>query len=356
VQHDEDDDSMPGQDSFIDVICNMVGILIVLVTIFGMRASQAPAEGPSAKSCVIGSNGASRSLHSAHDIDVAKLQAELDDALRLAHQTENEANTAIVQAVDLRLESQLLEAQREELTLTQAIVESKIAERRAKLDADGQRQFDVQRNITAAQIRLHELTQEQVSLLSAPAEIAEIECVPTPLAKTVTGQELHIRLKHGQLAVVPDEALLKEAYGRGADYLRTGLSQHEEAQDTYGPINGFRMRYSVEKYEEVLPGPSPLTPARRTALVHTAVFLPTNDNLGQDMEQALLPSSPFMQALRAKRSGAPAVIAWVYPDSYAELRSLKKALWEAAIPLAVRPLSEGKNIVFSTAGTKSEAQ
>ena len=356
MQHDEDDDSMPGQDSFIDVICNMVGILIVLVTIFGMRASQAPADGTTARSRASGPGSAVKLPSPANQADVAKLQADLDNAVRLAHQTEDEARTAVVQAVDLRLESQLLEAQREELTLTQAIVESKIAERRAKLDADGQRQFDVQRDITAAQIKLHELTQEQVSLLSAIPEVAEIECVPTPLAKAVTGQELHIRLKHGQLAVVPDEALLKEAYGRGADYLRTGLSQHEEARDTYGPINGFRMKYSVEKYEEVLPGPSPLTPARRSVLVHTAVFLPTTDNLGQDMEQALLPDSPFMQALRAKRSSAPAVIAWVYPDSYAELRSLKKALWEAAIPLAVRPLSEGKQIVFSTAGTKSEAQ
>jgi len=42
MRHDEDpeDDSMPGQDSFIDVICNMVGILITLVVVNGMRVSQ----------------------------------------------------------------------------------------------------------------------------------------------------------------------------------------------------------------------------------------------------------------------------------------------------------------------------
>jgi hypothetical protein len=329
----------------------MVGILIVLVTIVGMRASQAPA-GPAAPHKPV----AAKRKPIDPKLNVAELQTELDDAIRLARQTEADAKTAVVQAVDLNVHSQLLEIQREELMRAQAIVESKIAERRANLDADGQRQFDVQRDITAAQIKLHELTQEQVSLLSAIPEVAEIECVPTPLAKTVTGQELHVRIKHGQLAVVPDEALLQEVYSRGADYLRTGLSQHEEAQDTYGPIDGFRMRYSVEKYEESFPSESPLTPARRSVVVHTAVFLPMSDNLGQDMEQALLPGSPFMQALRAKRAGAPAVIAWVYPDSYEDLRSLKKALWEAAIPLAVRPLAEGKQITFSTAGTKSEAQ
>ena len=34
-----EDDSMPGQDSFIDVICNMVGILITLVVVVGMRVT-----------------------------------------------------------------------------------------------------------------------------------------------------------------------------------------------------------------------------------------------------------------------------------------------------------------------------
>jgi hypothetical protein len=31
---------MPGQDSFVDVICNMVGILITLVVVVGIRVSQ----------------------------------------------------------------------------------------------------------------------------------------------------------------------------------------------------------------------------------------------------------------------------------------------------------------------------
>ena len=86
------------------------------------------------------------------------------------------------------------------------------------------------------------------------------------------------------------------------------------------------------------------------------VFLPTSDDIGMPLEQALLPSSPFSQALRARRSAVGAVTAWVYPDSYAELRSLKKAMWEAGVPLAVRPLADGQPIIFSTLGSKSAAQ
>lgn len=360
MQQDDEDHSMEGQDSFIDVICNMVGILIVLVAIAGMRASQAPKEFfasaiKAARQDVAQSANPSNTVNAA---DVAQLKTQLDLAVRQARAVEDEVKTALVQAVDLRRESEVVNIQREELLKIRTIVEQQIEERRAKLDSAGQLQFDVQRKITEAQVRLHELTQEQVSMLAEPAKVEEVQCVPTPLAKTVDGdeRELHVRLKHGQLAIVPTQALIDELVNRGGDYLRTGLNQHQEAQDTYGPIDGFRMRFSVERYEEVLPGASPLTPLRRTSLVQTAVFLPTTDNIGQGMEQALLPDSRFMQTLRSKRTAAPAVVAWVYTDSYSELRSLKKALWELAVPLAVRPLTAGQPIVFSTNGSRAEAQ
>ena len=214
----------------------------------------------------------------------------------------------------------------------------------------------MQREIAEAQIRLNALTQEQLSLLSSPEEVEEIECVPTPLAKTVTGDEIHVRLRHGQLAIVPVDELLAEVERRGASYIRGGLEQRNQAQDVYGPIDGFRLRLSVQRVEESpQPGALPGTP-RRAALVLQGVFTPTADDLGLTLEQALLPSSPLSQRLRARRSAVGAVTVWVYPDSYAELRSLKKAMWEAGVPLAVRPLADNQPIIFSTLGSKSAAQ
>jgi hypothetical protein len=250
----------------------------------------------------------------------------------------------------------LVAGRRDQLTLVRAEVEQSIAERRAKLDAQSQNDFDVQREIAEAQIRLNALTQEQLSLMSAPEEVQEIECVPTPLAKTVTGDEIHVRLRRKQLAVVPVDQLLDEVERRGGSYLRGGLEQRNEANDVYGPIDGFRLRLSVERRVEsasaaALPG-SP----RRSMVVLKGVFLPTSDDIGMALEQALLPASPFSQALRARKSAVGAVTVWVYPDSYAELRALKKAMWDAGVPLAVRPLSNDQPIVFSTLGSKSAAQ
>jgi hypothetical protein len=342
-----EDDSMPGQDSFIDVICNMVGILITLVVVVGMRVSQMVIEpAVDVKPAVVRTTTA----------DTEQLQSELRDALRRRAAAADEIRTAIVQAQDMQLNASLVEARREQLTLVRAKVEQEIADRRAKLDAESQAQFDVQREIVQDKLKLDALTQEQVSLLGASNEVEEIETVPTPLAKTVNDDEIHVRINGGLLAVVPVDELLNEVERRGGSYLRGGLENRNEATDTYGPIDVFRLRFGVHRFvENAPPNALPGTP-RRSSFVLQGAFLPTTDDLGVPVEQALLPTSQFSAALRTRKSAIGAVTAWVYPDSYAELRALKKAMWEAGVPLAVRPLPDGQPIMFSTLGSKSAAQ
>ncbi|MBA3483513.1 MAG: hypothetical protein H0T51_17035 [Pirellulales bacterium] len=349
MQDGEDDDAMPGQDSFIDVVCNMVGILIVLVMIVGVRASSSeyPSTGGPGKT-------ATRITPVSLSAD-PKALAELEASRRRAEEAMKEIDREVAKFKDLSVQSALIEARREQLSIAQAAVEQDVKDRRAKLDAEGQKQFDVQREIAAAEIKLHELTQEQVSLIAETTQVEEVECVPTPLAKTVTGAEIHVRLRHGQLAVVPAEALMDEVQRRGADHLRSGLNARNEAEDVFGPIDGFRMRLSIERYNSTIPG-APANSPQRAEVVMQGVFLPVSDDIGQPLDQALLPNSAFMRALRATRTAAPAVTVWVYPDSYGELRLLKRAMWEAGSPMAVRPLPDGHPIVFSTAGSKSSAQ
>jgi hypothetical protein len=349
VRHDDEpeDDSMPGQDSFIDVICNMVGILITLVVVVGMRVSQMVIE-PATEVTPV-------AVHST-PVNTDELKEKLDDALRRRNEAADEIETAMMQATDMRLNAELVAARREQLVMVQAQVEKLIAERRAALSADAQKQFDAQREISESQVRLDQLMKEQISLLSTPADVEEIETVPTPLAKTVSGDEIHVRIRQGQLAVIPVDALLNEVEARGGSYLRGGLQQRNEATDTYGPIDGFRLRLSVQRFSEPGAATTGSTAPRRAAIVISGVFLPTADDVGVPLEQALLPNSQFSRALRARRSAVGAVTAWVYPDSYAELRALKKAMWEADVPLAVRPLSDNQPIIFSTLGSKSAAQ
>jgi hypothetical protein len=343
--HDEAEDSMAGQDSFIDVVCNMVGILIVLVMIVGIRSSRSqtqPVELATADTSALADEQALQRLSDAAD-ELAEAQRDIESAVN--------------DLADLTANAAITDARRQRLSLVKATVEQAIEERRAKLDKDSQGKFDVQRDLADAEIKLHQLQQQRISLLAQSDQVEEVECIPTPLARTVTGEEIHVRLKHKQLAVVPVDALLSEIERRGADHLRNNLRERGEAEDVFGPVDGFRMRLAVVRIaSSTLPGAAPPVGPERPQVVLQGVFMPTSDHLGQPVEQSLLPTSPFMQAIRAKRANAPAVVVWVYPDSYAELRSIKRAMWDAGIPLAIRPLSTGQPIIFSSLGTKAAAQ
>jgi hypothetical protein len=349
MAHAEEDDALPGQDSFIDVVCNMVGILIVLVMIVGVRAT--------------GANSPSDDLTPIHakrtsfnSADEQSLQA-LEETRQRALQAHRQIEDAVQRVVDLGAQSIVVEAQREQLSLLKAAVEQDIAERRSKLDSEGQRQFDVQRQIAEAEIKLHQLTQEQVALASQPAQVEKVECVPTPIGREVNGEEIHVRLCNGLLAVLPTEELIDEVERRGVDYLRTGLDRRSQAEEVYGPIDGFRMRFLVRRQEsESVPGAPRLGGSELPKIYLKFTFLPITDRLGQPIEQALLPDSKFQSTIRARRSAAPAVVAWVYPDSFEELRTLKRELWKTGVPLAVKPLPEGHPISFVTGGQRTIAQ
>ena len=356
MQHGEDeDDALPGQDSFIDVVCNMVGILIVLVMIVGVRATGANTPTPaSAPVSATAAPAAAKIVMAPAD---AELLRKLQDTKARADHAELEIADAAGQMLDLEAQSILVEARREQLTLVKAAVEQDIAERRAKLSDEGQKKFDVQREIAESEIKLHQLTQEQVSLVSTSTEVEKVVCVPTPIAKEVTGEEIHVRLKHGLLAVLPTDELLAEVERRGVDYIRNSLNHRNQAEEVYGPIDSFRMRFFVARRQaESLPG-APRTMGQEPARIFLRfTFEAVAEQIGQPIEQAMLPDSKFMRKLGSKRTANPAVIAWVYADSYAELRTLKREIWKAGLPLGVRPVVNDQPIIFVTGGSRIVAQ
>lgn len=342
-----DEDALSGQDSFIDVVCNMVGILIVLVMIVGVRSSRAGSQSQAAMSA------------SQKTAPPAGLEAhqQLAKAMKETMAVQHEVESAAREIVDLSAQALLTDARRQQLVAAKQSVEEAIERRRAALDDESRRQFDTQREIAAAEMTLRQLQQDRIALQSEVAEVAVIECTPTPIAHTVTGEVVLARLKHGQLAVVPMEALRAEAERRGLHYLRNNLRERNQAQEVFGPIDGFRMRFIVERLEEQsIPGAAPRGAPTNAEIVIKAEFMPVADDVGMPVEQALLPNSPLMQALRAKRASAPTLLVFVYPDSYSELRILKRAMWDEGIPLSTHAEENGRPIIISTHGATPVAQ
>jgi hypothetical protein len=353
MPHTEEDDALPGQDSFIDVVCNMVGILIVLVMIVGVRASGPPEE--AARSST-DSKAAKAVTNGASDEEVRALR----EARAGAANAEQQIQDAVQRVVDLSAQGKLVDLRRQQLALVKATVEKEIAERREKLSSEGQRQFDVQAAIAQSEIRLNQLLQDQIAAASQSTTVEKVECVPTPIAKEATGEGVYVQLRHKRLAVIPVEELLAEVTRRGPDYLRQTLAHRNYAHELFGPIDGFRMRFYVAREERA--GPPPGTPrtldmAAPTEPLMGWKFLPVSDSVGVPVEQALLPDSQFMRALRAPRSATPTVYVWAYGDSFGELRALKRELWKSGTPLVVNPRDDDDSIgIISRGGARAVAQ
>lgn len=328
-------DQMPGQDSFLDVITNIVGILILLVLIVGIRTS---------RSIIASSN----------DVTVQSEQAsaELTKTVHTAINAEMEVGALVQRVGSVRQEVALREQERTWLQTAVLEAEQDVAGRRASLSTNDQRDFDLRRQLAEAQVRLDELTREQIALLSRDETSAEIACEPTPIAKTVTGKEVHIMLADDHVVVVPFEELMTAAKDDAiANMWR--MREHDEMDRTIGPINGFRMKYWVVKDQVVRRTEAGATVAGAIPVFSHCFLKPITTPAGEPAEEAMQPNSELHQSLRNHPPEFTTVTIWTYPGNFDRLRELKRSIRQAGFPIAVRPLPPGMPIGASRDGSKS---
>jgi len=333
----DDDINTAGQDSFLDTLTNMVGVLIVLVMLVSLRAKNAPAlmsiPGPERQA-------ADRELKQALATQAALRHEVLETAAK-------------IRQIELARRTRLVERSR--LALMASAAEKMIDQRRKELEAGARAEYDRRRQLAASQAQLAEL-ESQIELASRlPKETVRLESYPTPISRTVHGPELHLQLRGGRITVLPwDEILeaLKTEFQRSLNRMHT----QSELTSKIGPIGGFRINYTIRRhdvsmrtYEETGVGGSYVRLERFS-------ILPVSTQLGETLEVALAPGSDFREALARCRPGRTTVTAWVYPDSFDQYRRLRKELYQMGFDTAGRPLPEGELIGGSPAGSRSAAQ
>jgi hypothetical protein len=325
-----DTDSFGG-DSFLDVVANVVGILIILVMVVGMRVKNIPA-------------------------DVGPPQPELDltEPRRLAISLEGELRrlTDESQAVALQAASQSEEQQR--LSAAIAREESALAAAGQRLDARAQHGLEIQQAVFAAQSQIERL-QKELSVASVDKPAIRIESYPTPISRTVEGKEGHFQLRGQRIAYIPLDELIDQLKSDAPRQVWK-LRNLPEATATVGPIGGFRMRYTFERVE--VPIEDQLASKRFGSIVHLSnwTLVPSQAQLGETLEEALAEQSNFRAAMARLNPRVATITLWVYPDSFAEFRRLKKELYHLGFAIAGRPLPEGTPIGGSPHGSKSAAQ
>lgn len=329
----------PGQDSFLDVVANLVGILIILVMVVGARARFGREEASVNKSAGEELQALRLSVAEARSTAVS-LEAdnnEIERKIKVQEKTiamrrdERDRLHLLVTAAKQNSEQQIRELnEREQLTLQ---LRNAMQESLAELQ-------DVQRQRLAAE--------------NASSKIKVIDHLPTPMAKTVFGKEVHFRLKDNRVVNVPLNILVEEMKRELPSAARK-LRESPEVIDTVGPVGGFRLRYGLRVVERS--ASTPYGQLRQKGGEFAGfVLLPTHEPQGETIEQALRPGSEFLDSIARLNPESTTVTVWVYPESFNAFRTLKQELFRRGFLTASWPLPDGQPIAGSPNGRRSTAQ
>ncbi len=335
-----------GHDAFLDIVANLVGILIILVVVLGAQSHSIMSE-----------------VQQRQDdpIDPAMLDASDSDMEQLAVMA---TRSASAQVDSIRLEKTIkhldakIARQSERRTVMLTLLreaEAAWEDEQAQLDQSQRQAAERQSERARLKTELTQLAGERSRLEHAQEPVVAIDHLPTPMAKTVFGKELYLRLKNNRLSVIPFEDLAEEI---GRDFRRTSGGGREGVSDAaVGPIRGYVARYVMDRSNELVSNGSQIARMTR-ARVLVAAFEPLEEPHGTPIETVLANEDWLDIELAGYPAETTTVTVAVYPDSYGGFRKLKEKIYAKGYATAARPIAENRPIYvnFSGGGSRSLAQ
>lgn len=380
-----------GSDSFLDVIANIVGILIILIVVAGVKVSRAPLLQISQSEpelteiepelavielepIVVENDGPPIDVEFYNDAEVQVIEAAPDfippTPTPLPAIAEAQVLPVLTQQVeDLKEKKAELDRQIAMQSKSQAAV-LKLQTSKAKSFESHRQQVDKLAEelrtkqqlltITAAE---NSKSQQIVEQLLDKTKNVESKEPPTeqlahrlnPVGRVVSGKEVHFCLLNDGIAYVPVQELselVKDDMRRRRDY----LLKQPRFQSTVGPVNGFEMEYLVQRESGSIFDDARYGSGMVRVAVSDWVLRPTQEVLYESLDQALQENSQFRAALLSQGTNAT-ITFWVYPNSFNLHHELKKIVHDSGFWVASRPLPAGFPIAGSaTNGSKSIAQ
>jgi hypothetical protein len=330
-------DLTPGEDSFLDVVANLVGILIILVMVLGVQAREALLE-------VV-----PREL-----VPDGPSEAEVAVARAAADSLEKDVHTVAARIKRHEFEINYRQKERDKILVLLTAAQRQIEDEKQALTQQQQEQLERRSERDQLRREISRAAQARSAAESATDTTDVIEHLPTPMARTVFGQELHFRLQNGRLTYLPWDDLvqkLKDEAGQKLWKLKDATLVHEEA----GPVGGFRIRYALKRVEHSMPSKLGPVSQRRIELDHFQL-VPTSEDLGEPIEKVWKDGSQLRGILAAHPPKQATITVWVYPDGFEQFRQLKTELFQKGYLTAARPMPAGRLIGGSPQGTRSASQ
>lgn len=404
IRHDENENI--NSDSFLDIVANIVGILIILIVIAGVRISQFPVgstEQTSEPNSVM-TTAATPDIEIVAPANTTKiLLPELDKlinnpeelavieplpkdepnpyiAIRPPLPPLNETdipeevvelvpNSEIVTAVEIErdklreMQQVIAEAEQNERNLTNQIaaLDEELKTLNAKLREENRTNEDLQETLDKRKIdlllakeqrrKIQKLIDEE---LQKQELAAALKHTITPVAQVVAGKEIHFRLKDGKVSFVPIDELV--------DSLKTQVSRRKEwiarygtHQGKVGPVEGYTMGYIASRSKTTVANDLRGGGISLRIGVEYWEVIDSKDIPTETEKEAIQPRSEFRQRLLSATNDTN-ITFWVYPDSYRIHRQLQDIARKYGYTVASRPLPHGVPIAGSPNGSRSAAQ
>ena len=339
-----------GQDSFLDIVANLVGILIILVVVVGAQASASWVKTKPKTDLIEKIDSLETQVSRSADvvrklqIDNEQLEKQILKENRLAANLTDQRHEMLVQMEIIKRE---MLKQQEEIAKQQSIQQASFVE-----DVRKQNQFEEEKRILERE--LEAISREANAVTASTPKKETIEHFPNPIAKTVFSEEVHFRLSRGRLAYVPMDELItrmKSEWKVKAEKLKRA----NRTIETVGPVGNFRLQYELASgtgQQNTRVGAI----EKRMVRFQQFEILPRPGVFGETIEEALSTDSHFKRILSRNEAGRTTVSIWVYPDSFEDHNRVKGWLHENGFQMASWPLEFGRKIAGGPNGLKTSAQ
>lgn len=374
-----------GSDSFLDVICNIVGILIILIVVVAVKVERQPAaQAEALKNAAltepeISDREAEYALRKTELADLQQQQSRVTARLQeLSDRKESltlEHNRVVaeINALQDQLSEKKVDAHRHKAVLTAAEEEAE------KLSADVNRLLNILTGKEKALKDAITVIQQEEAVAVAAGERWRTAIVETvrlqevldetpkpadnsprlvhrimPVSRKTDGKEIMFRLSAGKVSEVPIHELMEQAVDRIKKRISM-LQRTGRLEDIVGPLGGYKMSFAIEinafnslEYLQYGGDGSKFNS-------FTQVVIPDETLIAEPAEMAVRPGSAFRQKLDSMPIDSAVTIV-VYEDSFQEFTMLREVAHGLQIRVAARPLPVGTNITISANGSASRAQ
>lgn len=356
-------------DSFLDIVANIVGILIILIVVVGLRVGQSAsaerqlAPNPPAPSVVAQSETTERTpavtpvvaprpqivIADAPTPDppkpspkllssIAAAESELRAIRAEADSLQETSRRLDRRTITLTAQTEQLSAEQERLTTQLAAVTQESSELGVQVD-------ELEAVLDGLSRQISDVPAEKVTVLHHRLN---------PLGREVRGEELHFRVAGGRVAHVPLKELI-ERLKPEIEREKEWIAKYHRHRGRVGPVDGFSLEFVVERQRLSVVEQLQQSAMMMRISVTGWKVVPGRELVGETAEAALSGDSAYLTALRLAEPGTTLTF-WVYPDSFEAYRRLQEHAHATGFAVAARPLPHGVPIAGSPGGSRSSSQ